>query len=245
ALDDGRFELFYQPIVEVAAVRAESFPSRVECLLRMISVDGARISPSEFFPAAERYSLAQRLDRWVVRHACEWFAENKNLLRDLEMVSLNLSGAALSDQVVLGDLAKEVARFGIPLDQLCFEITETSAITNLNVAIGFMNDMRSKGCRFALDDFGSGLSSFGYLRSLPIDLLKIDGSFIRDIATDAIDRAMVKSINEVGHVMGKKTVAEFVESEAIFERIAGLGVDYAQGYHFGEPQPLDTLSTFR
>ena len=157
------------------------------------------------------------------------------------ILSINLSGNSLSDGQLMGYIIERFKEGRIPPYKICMEITETAAITNLTSATRFIKLLKRWGCRFALDDFGSGLSSFAYLKSLPVDYLKIDGLFVKDILDDAIDYAMVKSINEIGHVMGKKTVAEFVDSESILRSLEVIGVDYAQGYAVGRPRPIDQM----
>ena len=193
-------------------------------------------------PAAERYNLASELDRAIISHLFEWLAKNPIFLDNLSVCSINLSGITLSDESMLAFISKQFNLWAIPTQKICFEITETAAIANLSCATKFINHLRECGCLFSLDDFGSGLSSFAYLKSLPVDFLKIDGLFVKDIAEDKVDLAMVRAINEVGHIMGKKTIAEFVENEQIFNLLKGLGVDYAQGYGIGKPVCLDELT---
>jgi EAL domain-containing protein (putative c-di-GMP-specific phosphodiesterase class I) len=159
----------------------------------------------------------------------------------LDLLSINLSGHSLGDSQLMGHIIERFKEGCIPPEKICMEITETAAITNLTSATRFIKMLKEWGCRFALDDFGSGLSSFAYLKNLPVDFLKIDGLFVKDILDDAIDYAMVKSINEIGHVMGKETVAEFVDSKAVLNALADIGVDYAQGYAVGKPQPIETI----
>lgn len=158
------------------------------------------------------------------------------------LCAINLSGPSLGDQDLLEVILEKFNDTGMSAEKICFEITETAAISNLRNATRFMGRLRERGCQFALDDFGSGLSSFGYLKTLPVDYLKIDGVFVKDIVEDPIDRAMVSSINEIGHVMGKKTIAEFVENEAVLERLVAIGVDYAQGYGVGRPHPIENIA---
>ena len=236
ALQENRLVIYAQPIVPVAGDSGGRV--HFELLLRMIGPDGEVIPPGAFLPAAERYNLSTRLDRWTINHALTRLAAHP---RALEMCTINLSGHSLVNEDFLAFVCERVAGSGVPPGKLCFEITETAAIANLSKAMAFMASLRRLGCRFALDDFGSGLSSFAYLKTLPVDFLKIDGMFVRDIAVDPIDLAMVRSINGIGQVMGKTTVAEFVESEAILDRLREIGVDYAQGYHLGAPRPLDEL----
>jgi EAL domain-containing protein (putative c-di-GMP-specific phosphodiesterase class I) len=154
-------------------------------------------------------------------------------------LAINLSGPTLGDEKLLPYIREQLQRFNVPPTAICFEITETTAIAKLAIASKLIGELKSLGCQFALDDFGSGMSSFGYLKHLPIDFIKIDGAFVRNLDSDPIDRAMVDAINNIGHVMGIKTIAEFVETEAVAEELRRMGVDYAQGYWFGRPEPLD------
>lgn len=236
AFDRQRLCLMYQTIVPLDAASTEG--DHYELLVRMRDDDGGFIPPGLFLPAAERYNLIGRLDRWVVRHAFEVLAATPSAIRKLHTCSINLSGDSVSDVSFLDYVIEQFHQTGVPAAKIVFEITETAAITHLTRATAFMMALREIGCRFSLDDFGSGLSSFGYLKTLPVDYLKIDGMFVKDMLDDPIDHAMVKSINEIGHVMGKRTVAEFVENDAIRERLRELGVDYAQGYGIARPQPF-------
>ena len=234
ALLESRFELFAQPAVPLQNPAA---PRYVEVLLRFRDGKVLR-SPAEFLPAAERYSLSAKIDSWVLANLFEAYANAPALFRTDMLFAVNLSALSLGDEAFLSFLDTALTRSGMPPALLCFEITETAAIGNLSRAVQFFNAMRARGCRFALDDFGSGLSSFGYLRTLPVDFLKIDGLFVRDCVEDPIDFAMVKSINDIGHVMGIKTVAEFAENAAIKQKMCDIGIDYAQGFGISEPMPL-------
>ena len=236
ALDDDRFELYAQPISPVTA--PYSTPVHYEVLLRMRDERGQIVLPGAFLSAVERYSLSARLDYWVIRNAFEWLVRHPQCMQGLDLLSINLSGHSLGDGQLMGHIIERFKEGRIPPEKICMEITETAAITNLTSATRFIKLLKEWGCLFALDDFGSGLSSFAYLKNLPVDFLKIDGLFVKDILDDAIDYAMVKSINEIGHVMGKKTVAEFVDSEAILSTLEIIGVDYAQGYAVGKPHPI-------
>ncbi|MGI9293409.1 MAG: putative bifunctional diguanylate cyclase/phosphodiesterase [Pseudomonadales bacterium] len=240
ALDHDRFVLVAQPLLPLAerSDAADSEHSHFELLVRMRSADDTLIFPGAFLPAAERYNLATRLDRWVVDAAFRAFLVSGSQLNAVDMCSINLSGHSLSDEDFIDYLSQRFREQTLPAHKICFEITETAAMTNLNAAIGFMERLRRFGCRFALDDFGTGVSSFGYLRNLPVDYIKIDGVFVRDMVDDKIDFAMVKSIHEMGRVMGKQTVAEYVESEEILNLLRDIGVDYAQGYAVGKPRPM-------
>lgn len=237
-LDNNCFVLYGQLIVPISG-NQEGL--HFETLVRYIDENGNTIPPGAFLPAAERYNLATALDKWVVAHLFEWFADHPDCLEKLEVCSVNLSGLSLSDESMLGFITDAFERYSIPTTKICFEITETAAIGSLNSATKFIQYLRKEGCSFSLDDFGSGLSSFAYLKNLPVDYLKIDGLFVKDILDDKVDLAMVRSINEVGHVMGKKTIAEFVENKGIFNLLHQLGVDYAQGYGIAKPVPLDEL----
>ena len=237
ALEQDQLELFCQEIVPIDQEKGRL--RHIEILLRMREPDGTLIGPGAFIPAAERYNLMPALDRWVIDHTLEYMAaqaSSGNAGR--YMVNINLSGASLAEQGFLEFLMESIKYYGTPTDLLCFEVTETAAIANLDDAIDFITALKAIGCNFALDDFGSGLSSFAYLKHLPVDFLKIDGAFVKDMLNDPIDHAMVEAINRVGHVMGIETVAEFVEDADILEALREAGVDYAQGYHLDKPHPL-------
>jgi diguanylate cyclase (GGDEF)-like protein len=236
ALEENRFELARQPIVPLSTAAGEN--THYELLLRMRDEDGNIVLPEAFLPAAERYDLSVKLDRWVVREAFRQLTRDPSHLQKLFLCSINLSGVSLADEDFLIFVTTEFAATGLPPSKVCFEITETAAIANLAGAMRFMEVLRRLGCRFALDDFGSGLSSFAYLKSLPVDFLKIDGVFVKDIVEDAIDRELVRAINKIGHVMGKRTIAEFVESKEILTALVEIGVDYAQGFELGKPKLL-------
>ncbi len=241
-LEQNRFCLYGQPIVAIADHEASM---HFEVLVRYQEDNGRIIPPGAFLPAAERYNLAPALDRWVISHLFEWIATKPGFLDELALCSVNLSGLSMSDETMLAFISAQFSQWAIPAHKICFEVTETAAIANLSHATKFMHQLKERGCLFSLDDFGSGLSSFAYLKNLPVDYLKIDGLFVKDILDDKVDLAMVKSINEVGHVMGKKTIAEFVENEQIFNLLKQLGVDYAQGYGIGKPMPLDELKLIK
>ncbi len=237
ALEEDKFHLYYQLIQPINPV-SETDNSHYEVLLRLIDDDAGPILPDNFLPAIERYGLAPRLDRWVLKHVFDWFKRHPKELEGLSVCSINVSGHSLVDNDYL-KLINELFDEGIvPAEKICLEITETAAIANLSNATRFINELKQRGCVFALDDFGSGLSSFAYLKNLPVDYLKIDGMFIKDILNDPFDLAMVKSINDVGHVMGKKTIAEFVEDKGVLEELRNIGVDYVQGYAISKPAPF-------
>jgi EAL domain-containing protein (putative c-di-GMP-specific phosphodiesterase class I) len=237
-LEQNRFCLFGQPIVPISDIKENM---HFETLVRYRDDNGLIVPPGAFLPAAERYNLAPALDRWVISNLFEWLANKPDFLDNLSICSINLSGVSLSDESMLKFITEQFSLWDIPTHKICFEITETAAIANLSSATKFINHLRERGSLFSLDDFGSGLSSFAYLKNLPVDFLKVDGFFVKDIVDDEVDLAMVRAINEVGHIMGKKTIAEFVENEAIFNLLNELGVDYAQGYGIGKPVPLEEL----
>jgi diguanylate cyclase (GGDEF)-like protein/PAS domain S-box-containing protein len=244
ALEENRFCLYYQTIVPVLQTEMKQ---HYEVLLRLQDETGDLVLPMAFIPAAERYNLMHLIDRWVIRTL---FATQGQQYRDTWndcqsknqecncIYAINLSGASINDEQFIEFIHEQLALHQIPPQMICFEITETVAISNLSKAFLFISELRSLGCRFALDDFGSGMSSFTYLKNLPVDFLKIDGSFIKQILDNSIDLAMVEAINHVGHIMGLKTIAEFVENDAILEKIKALGVDYAQGYGIAQPCPF-------
>lgn len=235
ALEQNRFRLDYQPIMPI---NQSVNGIRLEVLLRMLDETGGVIPPIEFIPAAERFNLMSSLDRWVVNQAFDWLSEHKDLFSSNGFCAINLSGGSLADDRFLEYVQEELKRCDLDPALICFEITETAAISNLIQAQGFIQKLRESGCHFALDDFGTGMSSFEYLKNLPVDYLKIDGTFVRDMHNDNVDRAMVEAVNRIGHVMGLKTIAEFVENEQILELLAEIGVDFAQGFALAKPRPL-------
>ena len=239
ALEDNRFCLYAQEIAPLAAEREEGL--HVELLIRLRDETGALVPPASFLPAAERFGLMTLIDRWVVRAAFESLAARSADLEaePIACCAINLSGTTVGDDAFLAFLKQCFAQFAIPPSIICFEITETNAITNLAAARSFVQNLQALGCRFSLDDFGSGMSSFGYLKQLPVDFLKIDGCFVRNLLSDQVDRAMVESINHIGHVMGKRIIAEFVETDGLMAALETIGVDYGQGYGIARPKPFD------
>ena len=238
ALDDDRFLLYAQPIMPL---QSPDQGMSYEVLVRMLRKDGEISPPGAFLPAAERYNSITRIDRWVVSHTLDWLTRNAAELNRVASISINLSGLTLSDESMLRFIIETLEQGSVPAEKIKFEITETAAIANLRAATQFIETLLGYGIRFALDDFGSGLSSFAYLKKLQVDALKIDGMFVKDMLSDRLDFEMVKSINEIGHVMGLKTIAEFVENEDILERLREVGVDYVQGYAIGKPMPIDDI----
>jgi len=200
--------------------------------------------PGGFIPAAERFDLMGEIDKWVIKNALAWFGDHCiKYPREISTCALNLSGASLSDERHLSKIKQYINEYRVPPELICFEITETVAIANLTKATAFIKKFKDIGCQFALDDFGSGLSSFAYLKKLPVNYLKIDGSFITDLKDDPIDYAMVESINNIGQLMGLKTIAEYVETTEIEKLVRKIGIDFAQGYAIGKPMPMDIYLT--
>jgi len=239
ALDANRFELAFQTIKPLSPLINEGY--RYEILLRLRDEQGNLQSPSEFIAAAENYNFMSQLDRWVVKTYCQWLSSNPKHLANLSSASINLCGQSLVDRSMHTYIEKTISTYGIPPEKLCFEITESQAIMDFDQTILFMNKFKALGCRFSLDDFGSGFSSYSYIKRLPIDQLKIDGSFVENIETDNIDYTMVKSFNEIAKAVNIKTVAEYVENENIKNILSGIGIDYVQGYLIAKPALLVDL----
>lgn len=235
ALADERFRLYFQPIIQVGSNGFNG--THGEILIRMLDEAGHVVLPGAFLPAAERYGLMPELDRWVVRRSLEALSASPNIGGDVTF-GINISGQSLGAADFLDFVTDQIDATQVAPGKLCFEITETSAVSDLAHALRFIDTLKALGCHFALDDFGTGLSSFSYLKSLPVDYLKIDGGFVKGLAADDIDLAMVESIHHIGHIMGLKTIAEWVESEAILLKLRHIGVDYGQGYALGHPRPL-------
>ncbi|MBE0434615.1 MAG: EAL domain-containing protein [Methylomicrobium sp.] len=234
ALSHNRFRLYRQRIVALKSIEGDHY----EVLLRLEEDSGKIIAPNAFLPAAERYQLAASIDRWVIQQVFNWMLEHPDRLSSLTLCSINLSTAGLNDKGLLEFIIDRFKQTALPAEKFCFEITETATVANLTSATQFITSLKELGCRFSLDNFGSGLSSFAYLKNLPVDFLKIDGVFVRDIETDSVALAMVKSINDIAHVMNKKTIAKFVESDSVMKILLDLGVDYIQGYSSDEPSLL-------
>jgi diguanylate cyclase (GGDEF)-like protein len=236
ALDADEFELLAQPIV---SLNSDNERPRFEVLLRMKDGDGVEVPTSGLFSAAERYKLMPQIDRWVTSKTIARLADSSDTVEGAGAIfSINLSGQSLSDDNILEFIEDELGASGLPSSSLCFEVTESAAVSNLNKAQSFIDALRNRGCSISLDDFGAGLSSFAYLKNFNVDTLKIDGSFIRDITDNRISESMVAAITQVAKVMDLETVAEYVESEETRELISELGVDYAQGHTVGKPIPL-------
>ena len=237
AAEENRLELYFQPIRQVRQRDAVSFN---ELLVRLRDDDGRLVPPGEFIPAAERYNVMSVIDRWVVGRAIEFLAEWRAAGRPLPLLALNLSGTSLNDQSFI-EFVMECVEASSLGAALCFEITETAAVTNLSNVAFVMRELKARGCKFSLDDFGTGLSSFMYLKSLPVDFLKIDGQFVRRIADDPVDRSMVEAVCQVARTLGIETVAECVEVQSVLDELGRIGIDYAQGFFVAQPQPIAQL----
>ena len=239
-LEENRFRLFFQKIEKLKKVSGESEKIHGEVLLRMLDENDQLIGPASFIPAAERYNLMPAIDRWVVDNTLRFLADNiDKLYKSLDKCCINLSGQSLSDDRLMNFIIEQIYKKKIPGHLLCFEITETAVIANLNAATGMIAKLRDMGCHFALDDFGVGLSSFAYLSNLAIDYLKVDGSFVRKMMNNKTDLEMVRAINQIGHTMNVMTIAEFVENEETLQTVRDIGVDYAQGYAISKPCALE------
>ena len=234
ALEEDRFVLFRQAITPL---QDDEQTPHYELLIRLRDKDGSIVPPGAFIPAAERYNLMNAVDRWVIDAAFRHLSTAQQR-GDNGIYSLNLSGNSLNDEDLPNYIQQKITEYRIKTGQLCFEITETAAVFNLDKASHMILSLKKLGCRFSLDDFGSGLSSFGYLKNLPVDFLKIDGSFVKDMNTNPMNRAIVEAIHQVGHTLSIRTIAEFVKNQDIVNLLRDIGVDFAQGYHFSKPEPL-------
>ncbi|PIE42940.1 MAG: GGDEF domain-containing protein [Gammaproteobacteria bacterium] len=237
ALEEDRFLLYHQTY---QALSGQTGPRRhMEILLRMVSKEGEIIAPGRFLPAAERYNLMPQIDRWVINKVFSKFHTLRNSNPDSElMININLSGASINAAGLYDFIKAKIDEYQIDTASICFEITETVAVRTLRSAIEFVTQCKEIGIRFAIDDFGTGASFFSYLKSMPVDYLKIDGSFVRNVERDKVDRAMIETINHIGHLLGKKTVAEFAENDTIIEILNDIGVDFAQGFGVCKPTLL-------
>jgi EAL domain-containing protein (putative c-di-GMP-specific phosphodiesterase class I) len=242
ALSEGRFRVMAQPI---QSLRESACPVHYEILTRMQDEKGNPVVPDTFIGVAERHILMPAIDRWVISHVFSRQSEQlgawSKTYPDRFMLALNLSGTTLTDDGFTSYLKRQFAEYDIPYQSICFEITETAAVADLRRARSFMQEIRALGSCFAVDDFGTGFASYAYLKSLPVDYLKIDGSFVRHLETDPVDRALVSSINHIGHVLGMKTIAEWAETPRLVETLREIGVDYAQGFGVGRLLHLEDL----
>lgn len=242
ALDNNSFELRCQPIVHVSGGNVAVHHSEV--LLRVPDGNGKLISPVDLIMAAEHFRRMSNVDRWVIEHAFRWMADRRDRLDELGGLAINLSGASLNEEGLIDFVISQSETHKIPMNKVCFEITETVGISHLSSASEFINELKKQsGCAFSLDDFGSGQSSYAYLKNLPVDYLKIDGTFIEKMDQNPYDFAVVKSITEIGHFMGKRIIAERVENEAVLKMLREIGVDYAQGYYLGKPRNMKVLGS--
>ena len=240
SLKNNRFLLYTQPIVPIDN-KADS-RQLYEILLRLKDDDGQVISPGEYIPAAERFGMMRAVDIWVVTESIKTIETmNKSALTETPLIFINLSANSIIDKTFCDEVLQLLKDHNIPDESICFEITETAAIKNIHQAIEFMDKLRKAHCLFALDDFGAGMSSFTYLKNMPVDYLKIDGSFVNKMDVNTIDQAMVASINQIGQVMGMQTIAEHVENEVILESLREIGVTYGQGFHLSKPFPLTEI----
>jgi len=240
ALAENRFTLYFQPIVPCASTTRHD--KHVEILLRMIDEDGSIIAPGIFFPTAEKYDMSQDLDRWVIEHAMAWLAGESAGSHWPIRITINLSARSVGNQAMVNYIIEQAGLNGIDPARVCFEMSETSVTANLTAATSFMLTLRACGFRFSLDDFGNGLSSFTCLKKLPVDYLKIDGALVRDFMFDPVDRTMVRAVNELGHLLGKQTIAKYVESLEVVDELRKIGVDHVQGYFYSQPQSLDDFA---
>jgi diguanylate cyclase (GGDEF)-like protein len=239
AVEEDRFELYYQPIIGIGDRHSDR--RHYELLLRMRDESGELVGPNQFIPAAERYNLMSTLDRWVIHEALSELADRSEEGEARYTIAINLSGTSLSEDRFLDFVIEELKSQKLPPGAICFEITETAAISNLSRVVHFMQTLKKLGCKFSLDDFGSGLSSFTYLKNLPVDYLKIDGQFIRNVAEDSVDEEMVRAIHQVGSAMGIETIAERVENREVLDKLGALGVEFAQGFYIARPASVATF----
>jgi diguanylate cyclase (GGDEF)-like protein len=236
ALEENKVALFRQQIVPING--DETKAGHYEILFRLIDLEGNALAPFQFIQAAERTGHMPMVDRWIIKNTLKWMTDNPELLKEVSGYAINLSGLTLSDESLMSDVIKMLDESGVASEKILFEVTETVEIDSLSIAIEFIHALRKRGCRFCLDDFGTGLSSYAYLKQLPVDYVKIDGLFVKDILKNETDRAMVKSINEISHYMGKKTIAEFVENDEVVAVLKEIGIDYVQGFGIHKPSIL-------
>jgi diguanylate cyclase (GGDEF)-like protein/PAS domain S-box-containing protein len=238
AVESNMFRLFAQPIHPLAVDKFSAPFFHYETLIRLYDEEGNQIPPDEFLPAAEQHGMMMQIDKWVLNEALHQL-QKITQKKPLPVFSINLSGQSINEPKFKDYVIAEIKKAGIRPQMICFEITETVAIGDLNLALRFITALKSLGCSFSLDDFGTGVSSYGYLKKLPVDYLKIDGSFVKDLVTDPVSQAMVRSINQVGHVMNLQVIAEYVENNQIIQMLNEIGVDYGQGYGISRPEPIE------
>jgi len=239
AIKNNKFQLFAQPIHPLSTDKGAMPFYHYETLIRLFE-NGVQIPPNEFLPSAEQQDLMIEIDQWVVKEALKHLAMIKQT-KPLPIFSINLSGQSVNETQFLSFVLREIKASGVNPEMICFEITETVAVNNINLAMNFIEHLKALGCSFSLDDFGTGVSSYGYLRELPVDYLKIDGIFVKNLESDRISQEMIRSINQVGHVMGLKVIAEYVENDEIIRILHEIGVDYGQGYGISRPMPIASV----
>ncbi len=237
SLKEDRFRLYLQMVQPLKNCTGRHY----EVLIRMEYEKGSLLLPTDFLPAAERYNIISSVDRWVINKTCQLLTNNPGFVEQIGFIAINISGQSFSDETFLEYVSKKIKNSGVQGNKFCFEITETAVITHLSKAKEFIAALKQLGCRFSLDDFGSGLSSYGYLKNLSADYIKIDGMFVRDILDDPVDRAIVGSINHIAHELGMQTIAEFVETADIKDKLVEIGVDYVQGFGINRPQPFNDI----
>ncbi len=235
AFEHDELQLYCQPIFSLGS---EQNPQHYEILLRLNDAHHGPIGPGIFLAAAERYDVILKIDRWVLSHTLQWLSTHPEQASRIQMCSINLSRRSLADQSFHTFAAEAIDRYDVAANKLCFEITENGAIADMQKTIAFIDALSARGCRFSLDDFGTGMTSFSYLKQLPVDFIKIDGSFIEAMASNEVDFEMVRFTNDISHMMGRKTIAEYVSTPAIVEKLRAIGVDFAQGFWLGKPRPL-------
>jgi diguanylate cyclase (GGDEF)-like protein len=241
ALSTDSFVLRAQPIVQTV-IGSEELTEHFELLLGLKNDEGELDSPEDFISSAERYGFMSSVDRWVVKEAFAWISGLNDAQKVVPNVAINLSGNSITDDQFMDFLLEQISEFGVGTSRLCFEITETGTISNLVKAADFVRTLRNIGCKFSIDDFGTGLASHNYLRELPVDYVKIDGTFITDINNNRNDLAMARSINDLAHFLGQQTIAESVENDLIIEQLQQIGVDFLQGWGIGMPKLLSEVT---
>jgi EAL domain-containing protein (putative c-di-GMP-specific phosphodiesterase class I) len=239
ALDQNQFQLFEQAILPVS--HRDPQVKHTEFLVRLIDSEGTIMEPEVFVPAAEHYNLMPKVDRWVINRAFQYLGnllQQGNTFHDLGVFFINVSGSSISESAFYDYVLEKLKEYNIPPEMVCFEIAETTALGQYGPAMDFIVNVRKMGARIAIDDFGAGLSSFSYLKSVPVDYVKIDGGFVCHMIDDPMDYAIVQAINQIGHIAGLQTIAEFVESESVMYKLKDIGVDYAQGNNLDAPHPI-------
>lgn len=239
AIENDLFKLAIQPIVKAHGAKLECY----EVLVRMSAEDDSLIMPSAFIPTAERFGLAASIDKWVIEHSIKYLAQIRQHVENVKF-SINVSAQSLTELSGLEFIPSLLQKYQLDANALIFEVTETAAISNMDLAVRFLRDLNKMGCRTSIDDFGSGMASFAYLRELPVDIVKIDGRFVKNLTNSVVDQSMVKAMNEIAHALGKETVAEFIEDQTRYQLATAIGVDYVQGYYFDKPKLIGEIFDF-